>query len=67
MEMYPLMQDDFSLCGCCDRLEYEGSDMMYDLYPDRLSLLRKSKEVWERAQKGENFGEIIPVGNRSVI
>ena len=44
---------------CCDRLEYEGS-MMYDEYPDRLSLLRKSQKVWERAQKGENFGENDP-------
>ena len=44
---------------CCDRLEYEGS-MMYDEYPDRLSLLRKSQEVWEQAQKRENFGENSP-------
>ena len=43
----------------CDRLEYEGS-MMYDEYPDRLSLLRKSQEVWEQAQKRENFGENSP-------
>ena len=44
---------------CCDRLEYEGS-MMYDEYPDRLSLLRKSQEVWEQAQKRENIGENSP-------
>ena len=44
---------------CCDRLEYEGS-MMYDEYPDRLSLLRKSQEVWEQAQNRENFGEHSP-------
>ena len=51
MEMYPLM---------ARRLQpYEGS-MMYDEYPDRLSLLRKSQEVWEQAQKRENFGENSP-------
>ena len=34
---------------------------MYPLmYPDRLSLLRKSQEVWEQAQKRENFGENSP-------
>ena len=33
---------------------------MYDEYPDRLSLLRKSQEVWERAQKGEDFGKNNP-------
>ena len=58
MEMYPLMARRLQpyVEECCDRLEYEGS-MMYDEYPDRLSLLRKSQEVWEQAQKRENFGE----------
>ena len=43
MEMYPLMARRLQpyVEECCDRLEYEGS-MMYDEYPDRLSLLRKS-------------------------
>ena len=61
MEMYPLMARRLQpyVEECCDRLEYEGS-MMYDEYPDRLSLLRKSQEVWEQAQKRENFGEHSP-------
>ena len=61
MEMYPLMARRLQpyVEECCDRLEYEGS-MMYDEYPDRLSLLRKSQEVWEQAQKRENFGEKSP-------
>lgn len=61
MEMYPLMARRLQpyVEACCDRLEYEGS-MMYDEYPDRLSLLRKSQEVWEQAQKRENFGENSP-------
>ena len=61
MEMYPWMARRLQpyVEECCDRLEYEGS-MMYDEYPDRLSLLRKSQEVWEQAQKRENFGENSP-------
>ena len=61
MEMYPLMARRLQpyVEECCARLEYEGS-MMYDEYPDRLSLLRKSQEVWEQAQKRENFGENSP-------
>ena len=61
MEMYPLMARRLQpyVEECYDRLEYEGS-MMYDEYPDRLSLLRKSQEVWEQAQKRENFGENSP-------
>ena len=43
----------------CDRMEYDGS-MMYDEYPDHLSLRIKAKEVWENAIKGENFGEKEP-------
>ena len=43
----------------CQLLDYEGS-RLYDEYPDRLSLLRKSQEVWEQAQKRENFGENSP-------
>ena len=43
----------------CDLLEYPESPM-YDEYPDRLSLLRKSQEVWKQAQKRENFGENSP-------
>ena len=61
MEMYPLMARRLQpyVEECCGRLEYEGG-MMYDEYPDRLSLLRKSQEVWEQAQKRENFGENSP-------
>ena len=43
----------------CDRMEYEGS-MMYDEYPDQLSLRKKSLEIWERAEKGERFGKDAP-------
>ena len=43
----------------CDELEYEGS-MMYDEYPDQLSLRKKSLEIWERAEKGERFGKDAP-------
>ena len=42
-----------------DKLEYEGS-MMYDEYPDQLSLRKKSLEIWERAEKGERFGKDAP-------
>ena len=61
MEMYPLMARRLQpyVEECCVRLEYEGS-MMYDEYPDRLSLLRKSQEVWEQAPKRENVGENSP-------
>lgn len=57
-ELYPIMARRLQpyveeVCNC---LEYPGS-MMYDEYPDRLSLLRKSKEVWEHAQAGEKFGD----------
>ncbi len=34
----------------CDKLEYEGS-MMFDEYPDRLSLLQLCKKIEEQAQK----------------
>ena len=60
-ELYPLMArrlqpyvEETSM-----RLENPGS-MMYDEYPDRLSLLMKSKEVWENAGKNEDFGEKAP-------
>ncbi|MCD8241591.1 MAG: hypothetical protein LUD73_04145 [Lachnospiraceae bacterium] len=38
----------------CDEMEYPGS-MMYDEYPDRLSLLRKCREAWERAKETEGL------------
>ena len=43
----------------CSLLEYPGS-MMYDEYPDQLSLRKKSLEIWERAEKGERFGKDAP-------
>jgi len=60
-ELYPIMARRMQpyvedVCNC---LEYPGS-MMYDEYPDQLSLLRKCKEVWERAQEGEKFGDNGP-------
>ncbi len=60
-ELYPLMARRLQpyVEETCMRLEYPGS-MMYDEYPDRLSLLMKSKEVWENAGKNEDFGEKAP-------
>lgn len=60
-EMYPLMAKRLQpyVEEVCGRLEYPGS-MMYDEYPDRLSLLARAKEVWENARKGEDFGEDPP-------
>ena len=57
-ELYPLMARRLQpyVEEVCTRLEYPGS-MMYDEYPDQLSLLRKAKEVWEGARAGEDFGE----------
>lgn len=61
-ELYPLMAKRLQpyVEEVCNRLEYPGS-MMYDEYPDRLSLLRKAREVWDGAKKGENFGEKEPL------
>lgn len=61
-ELYPLMARRLQpyVEEVCTRLEYPGS-MMYDEYPDRLSLLQKAKEVWEGAKTGEDFGENAPV------
>lgn len=61
-ELYPLMAKRLQpyVEEVCNRLEYPGS-MMYDEYPDRLSLLRKAREVWDGAKTGENFGEKEPV------
>ncbi|MEZ3503329.1 MAG: hypothetical protein K1W25_07760 [Lachnospiraceae bacterium] len=61
-ELYPLMARRMQpyVEEVCNRLEYQGS-MMYDEYPDRLSLLRKAREVWEQAENGEDFGDQAPV------
>ena len=60
-ELYPMLARRVQplVEKACDMQEYEGS-FMFDEYPDRLSLLRKSQEVWEQAQKRENFGENSP-------
>ncbi|MBR5509021.1 MAG: hypothetical protein IKV59_03100 [Lachnospiraceae bacterium] len=60
-ELYPLMARRMQpyVEEVCNRLEYPGS-MMYDEYPDRLSLYRRSKEAWEEAKKNEDFGEKAP-------
>ena len=60
-ELYPMLARRIQplVEKACDMLEYEGS-FMFDEYPDQLSLLRKSQEIWEQAQKGENFGENDP-------
>lgn len=36
----------------CDRMEYEGS-MMYDEYPDKLSLRLMCRRIYEKAEKNE--------------
>lgn len=61
-ELYPLMAKRLQpyVEEVCNRLEYPGS-MMYDEYPDRLSLLRKAREVWDSAEAGEDFGGKAPV------
>lgn len=60
-ELYPLMARRLQpyVEETCMRLEYPGS-MMYDEYPDRLSLMVKAKEVWENAADNEDFGENAP-------
>lgn len=60
-ELYPLMARRLQpyVEETCSRLEYPGS-MMYDEYPDQLSLLRKSKEIWESARLGADFEEKEP-------
>lgn len=60
-ELYPLMARRLQpyVEETCTHLEYPGS-MMYDEYPDRLSLLMKAREVWENAGKYEDFGENAP-------
>ena len=60
-EMYPIMARRLKpyVDEVCSLLEYPGS-MMYDEYPDQLSLRKKSLEIWERAEKGERFGKDAP-------
>ncbi len=60
-ELYPSMARRLKpyVEEVCEHLEYPGS-MMYDEYPDRLSLLYYTKNVWENACKGEDFGEQKP-------
>ena len=61
-ELYPLMARRLQpyVEEVCRNLEYPGS-MMYDEYPDQLSLLRQAKEVWNHACAGEDFGEQAPL------
>lgn len=60
-ELYPIMARRFQpyVEEVCSHLEYPGS-MMYDEYPDRLSLFRKSREVWDKAVEKENFRDPAP-------
>lgn len=57
-ELYPVMAKRIQpyVGEICDRLEYPGS-MMYDEYPDKLSLYRRAREVWEEMEKSEDFGD----------
>lgn len=58
-EMYPKMAKRLQpyVEEVCSSLEYPGS-MMYDEYPDQLSLYRKAKEVWDSAQTGEDWDKL---------
>lgn len=60
-ELYPIMARRLQpyVEEICIQLEYPGS-MMYDEYPDQLSLMKKSREVWDLAQDREQFGEHTP-------
>ena len=60
-ELYPVMARRLQpyVERTCDHLEYPGS-MMYDEYPDRLSLYRKARETWDMAMEEENFGANPP-------
>lgn len=60
-ELYPIMARRLQpyVQEVCDGLEYPGS-MMYDEYPDQLSLLKKAKEIWQKAGEREDFGEQAP-------
>lgn len=60
-ELYPLMARRLQpyVEEICTRMEYPGS-MMYDEYPDQLSLRRRAREVWDTAVVGEDFGEQSP-------
>lgn len=60
-EMYPIMAKRLQpyVEEICIQLEYPGS-MMYDEYPDQLSLMKKSREIWKLAQEREQFGEAAP-------
>ncbi|MCD8362276.1 MAG: hypothetical protein LUC98_04825 [Lachnospiraceae bacterium] len=60
-ELYPLMARRLApyVEEICDEMEYPGS-MMYDEYPDQLSLMRKCRQVLERAEVAEDFGEKEP-------
>lgn len=60
-ELYPLMARRLQpyVEEICTRMEYPGS-MMYDEYPDQLSLRHKAREVWQAASDGEDFGDRAP-------
>ena len=60
-ELYPIMARRLQpyVEEICVQLEYPGS-MMYDEYPDQLSLMKKSREIWDLAQEREQFGEHGP-------
>lgn len=60
-ELYPLMARRLRpyVEEVCAEMEYPGS-MMYDEYPDQLSLMKKSHEIWNLARKQEEFQEPAP-------
>ena len=60
-ELYPLMARRLQpyVEEICTRMEYPSS-MMYDEYPDQLSLRHKAREVWQAASDGEDFGDRAP-------
>ena len=60
-ELYPMLARRIQplVEKACDMQEYEGS-FMFDEYPDQLSLMKKSREIWNLAQERKEFGEAAP-------
>lgn len=53
-QMYPMEAKRYQkiIAGILDKLDYEGS-MIYDEYPDRLSIYRLSQDILDRIKREE--------------
>ena len=53
-QMYPMEAKKYQkiIAGILDKLDYEGS-MIYDEYPDRLSIYRLSQDILDRIKREE--------------